>query len=455
VKNIIFFFVFFSFLFTITSLSSERRSGNEFIKIKSATFRVDEKSPAYSTGKVLNFNLYVEQINQNWENGAWVNDTRDIDQWNPAMTQVEVISQEWVNDKWENKSKHVASVSINMSDSTMRFLQVQLYAWAGNAWIIQMQSAYVYDSNNYLTQVNTQLSMGGNFIPFQQTDFTNNSAGLPLTEIHKQLNFQTMQLEDYRKYVYTYHSTNQKYLETETNAYFINSAWVDTGKTTYTRNSMLNELTEIFQDIYGGSTFVNAWMYEYTYNSTGEHCTSQLGKYWNSNQSTWDYSSRWTATYDANWNMTLELGENFIGGNYSPSWRTSYTYNSSGDETLSQTEFYHVTEGWELASQSITYYSPSSVAPDLSQPVQFTLNQNYPNPFNPSTVISYSITSPSDVKLTVYDVLGNQITELVNGFQSPGTHSINFNADGLSSGVYFYKLQAGNLVSVKQMMLIK
>lgn len=153
--------------------------------------------------------------------------------------------------------------------------------------------------------------------------------------------------------------------------------------------------------------------------------------------------------------MTLELGENFIGGNYSPSWRTSYTYNSSGDETLSQTEFYHVTEGWELASQSITYYSPSSVAPDLSQPVQFTLNQNYPNPFNPSTVISYSITSPSDVKLTVYDVLGNQITELVNGFQSPGTHSINFNADGLSSGVYFYKLQAGNLVSVKQMMLIK
>ncbi len=86
---------------------------------------------------------------------------------------------------------------------------------------------------------------------------------------------------------------------------------------------------------------------------------------------------------------------------------------------------------------------------------EYTLNQNYPNPFNPSTVITYSIPVSSKVTLTVYDVLGKFITTLVNENQEAGSYSVNFNAAGLSNGMYFYKMQSDNFVKTNKMLLLK
>jgi hypothetical protein len=85
----------------------------------------------------------------------------------------------------------------------------------------------------------------------------------------------------------------------------------------------------------------------------------------------------------------------------------------------------------------------------------FRLDQNYPNPFNPVTKISYYIAQPTDVQLTVYDLLGNEIALLVNGFESPGAYSVKFDGSKLSSGVYVYKIQAGIFSDVKRLLLIK
>jgi len=88
-------------------------------------------------------------------------------------------------------------------------------------------------------------------------------------------------------------------------------------------------------------------------------------------------------------------------------------------------------------------------------PGQFSLAQNYPNPFNPSTTIYYSLPKSSNVKLTVYDVLGNEVSTLVNENKLAGTHKIDFISGYLASGIYFYKLVAGDYVEVKKMTLIK
>lgn len=88
-------------------------------------------------------------------------------------------------------------------------------------------------------------------------------------------------------------------------------------------------------------------------------------------------------------------------------------------------------------------------------PNHFTLNQNYPNPFNPSTQISYAISQNGIVKLTVYDVLGNEIEELVNKNQSAGNYTVNFDASKYSSGIYFYKIASSNFVETKKMLLLK
>lgn len=85
----------------------------------------------------------------------------------------------------------------------------------------------------------------------------------------------------------------------------------------------------------------------------------------------------------------------------------------------------------------------------------FELFQNYPNPFNPSTTIKFSIPEASKVSVKVYNLLGNEVADLVNENLPSGTHSINFNATGLSSGVYFYKIEAGTFNSTKKLTILK
>ncbi len=88
-------------------------------------------------------------------------------------------------------------------------------------------------------------------------------------------------------------------------------------------------------------------------------------------------------------------------------------------------------------------------------PNEFGLAQNYPNPFNPTTTINFSLATKSDVSLKVYNLLGQEVMTLIEGVQNAGVHEVNFNANLLSSGVYFYTIKAGDFVSTKKMMLLK
>ncbi len=88
-------------------------------------------------------------------------------------------------------------------------------------------------------------------------------------------------------------------------------------------------------------------------------------------------------------------------------------------------------------------------------PTGFGLCQNYPNPFNPNTNINYTIPNSNFVSITVYDVLGNKIETLVNEYKSAGSYQTRFNGENFSSGIYFYRLQAGNYIETKKMILLQ
>ena len=92
---------------------------------------------------------------------------------------------------------------------------------------------------------------------------------------------------------------------------------------------------------------------------------------------------------------------------------------------------------------------------DVGTPIDYELSQNYPNPFNPSTTIRFSLAQSGNVKLTVYNLLGEQVAELVNGLKEGGVHTINFSASELNSGIYFYKLESGDFLKVKKMSLVR
>ncbi|HEX2982954.1 MAG TPA: choice-of-anchor J domain-containing protein [Ignavibacteriales bacterium] len=95
--------------------------------------------------------------------------------------------------------------------------------------------------------------------------------------------------------------------------------------------------------------------------------------------------------------------------------------------------------------------------PNSPTPVLYSLSQNYPNPFNPSTTIKYSIAEAGKVELKIYNMLGQEITTLVNEMKNAGQHEVKFNAAGinLSSGVYIYRIKSGSFVQTKKLMLIK
>jgi len=105
------------------------------------------------------------------------------------------------------------------------------------------------------------------------------------------------------------------------------------------------------------------------------------------------------------------------------------------------------------------YKSVNKVVTDVEDlkelPMDFDLKQNYPNPFNPSTKISWQAQSSGWQTLKVYDVLGNEIANLVEDYRNAGSYEVEFNASNLSSGIYFYTLIAGNYSQTKKMILLK
>jgi hypothetical protein len=88
-------------------------------------------------------------------------------------------------------------------------------------------------------------------------------------------------------------------------------------------------------------------------------------------------------------------------------------------------------------------------------PARWALGQNYPNPFNPATVFSYQLAERSSVRLQVFDIFGREIATLVDGVQEAGPQSVRWDAGGLASGSYFYRLQAGVFTATRRLLLLK
>ena len=131
--------------------------------------------------------------------------------------------------------------------------------------------------------------------------------------------------------------------------------------------------------------------------------------------------------------------------------------------TVSNNYLFAGTNGYGIWRMPLSQFKLTGIEEQKGTiPVIYNLNQNYPNPFNPATTISYSIPRESFVTLKIYDALGRQVTSLVEKKESPGKYSVEFNASKLSSGVYFYRLNAltygkhsREIVQTRKMLLLK
>jgi hypothetical protein len=129
--------------------------------------------------------------------------------------------------------------------------------------------------------------------------------------------------------------------------------------------------------------------------------------------------------------------------------------------TSGTTQLVRLAGEFEIVSSRVAHidhsvsYPRISDHPGASLPSEFTLEQNYPNPFNPDTRIRFSLPVPSHAKLTVYNVLGRHVSTLADGYFEAGTHTVTWNAAGISSGVYFYRVETDRNTASRKMLLLK
>ena len=139
----------------------------------------------------------------------------------------------------------------------------------------------------------------------------------------------------------------------------------------------------------------------------------------------------------------------FVGGYGTTTEPNSYSFT---DNNLSSGNYEYRLKQIDFDG---SYEYSNVVEVEVNAHLQFALNQNYPNPFNPTTQIEYTIPKDGYVSLKVYNALGQEVANLINGIQKAGSHDVTFNASNLSSGVYYYRIESDNKVLVKKMMVVK
>ncbi|MCE1164782.1 MAG: T9SS type A sorting domain-containing protein [Bacteroidetes bacterium] len=162
-------------------------------------------------------------------------------------------------------------------------------------------------------------------------------------------------------------------------------------------------------------------------------------------------------TFDDNASLSVTQGSPPFSGPYKPQNPLSVLSNLplTGNWILKVLDVAPGNQG-TLTNWCISFLVKSSIGVNENEtPSCYKLSQNYPNPFNSATRISYSIAKSSDVTMKIYDLLGREVRTLINEYQNAGNYIVMFNAGELASGVYFYKLSAGDFTEIKKMVLVK
>jgi len=135
-------------------------------------------------------------------------------------------------------------------------------------------------------------------------------------------------------------------------------------------------------------------------------------------------------------------------------WLGLKFYRECSDDSPTGNSGWHILP-WVFNVQLAVEYTTVEVESDVRLPTTMHLSQNYPNPFNPITIIQYELPQQSDVQITIYDLVGREVTTLVSEIQDAGYKSIQWNATNVPSGIYFYQIRAGEFVQTRKMVLLK
>ena len=324
-----------------------------------------------------------------------------------------------------------------------------------SGWKAAWEKCYTYDENDYLVGIEL----------YAYLEDMGSLEKSSKTEISRDENWNELESIDYSW-------DGEKYNEVT--------------RTTYEYNE--NKVVKMERQNYENNKWRNSLLQEFTYNTEGLVMDVTVADW---NGQSYDVGSRTSYTYNESSMMNCELVDINIGGNWEHFGKTEWIYtddnqintydkyNFQNDDWVPDSHLENIFDDQGNKKESI-YYNYKLADDPSAEPTlvpywkdvyeyqdatgienekdiaaNYFLSQNYPNPFNPSTTISYVLPQSSFVTLKVFDILGNEVTELVNKMKPAGKHEIIFNTDHLSSGTYFYVLQTDGFTETKKLLLVK
>lgn len=386
----------------------------------------------------ITYDAMGKWLTEYWQmlnNTVWVDDYRNTATYDANGYLVSVLGETWENNAWQNsyRGTYTNDIHGNVLTEYVEF-------WQNGAWGYSSRYTSTYDgSGNILTWTSENYNSGTWSYAYQ--------------------------------YIYSYDQSGRLIEEMSQNW---SGAWQYENKSLYSYNAGGQVQSETYQQ-YTNSQWTNTWQNNFSYDLSGNMIT-ELVQRWINNA--WTDYGRYTGTYDSHGGLLMNLYETYennIWGNYSKSvyvndnngfavqgdffmWQNSSWVEAEGMLTIRYIfNSEYVRSGFYARKITVQYLVISGINENPQAPVNYSLAQNYPNPFNPSTVIHYSIPTTTHVTLKLFDVMGNEISTLVDVLQSPGDFDFNLSSQdlNLSSGVYFYQLRADDFSATNKMIFMK
>jgi len=237
-------------------------------------------------------------------------------------------------------------------------------------------------------------------------------------------------------------TTNQGWAITTSQSNSPTHSFTDSPTGNYLNDASNSMATANFINVSSSPVTILSFYHKYTTESGYDFCNVEVSK---------NNDNVWQKVKSYNGSLTSWKYESFDITDYAANasqLKVRFTLESD----VSVTE-----DGWYVDDIKILNYNigPVRIAGNSEVPLSFSLEQNYPNPFNPVTHLGFGISKLGFVSLKIYDVLGKEVKTLVNEIKPAGYYDVVFDASGLGSGIYFYKLEAGNFTQTKNMLLVK
>ena len=371
------------------------------------------------------------------------------------------------------KKQAVPIFKAENEDTSLYLAKENYWLKEDSIWFINTITNYKYDENGNNIEEISEYSNPNYYIPTEIYKRIYDSYNRIIDEILLHDNYG--RLDSLQRQTYFYDSLLTMKIIYELLGNNLQQSW----RTNYYYDSQGNLSQEIEQQKWG-SDWQDEYKTTYSYNIFGRKVNSNEYQYYNQS---WNLTEQDSFFYDQFSRIIEErrfdqtgmeflfyeikydsLTEEIIRYTYYESEMNlledaHWTYNYNSDSTLKEILAYENRDDLqELSLKWEYFYAPLSQLTNVGDnnlTLSFYLMQNYPNPFNPATTVRYQIPKTAFISIKIYDILGREIATLVNEEKPAGNYEVKFDGSGLSSGIYFYRLQSGDYSSVKKMILMK